>query len=254
MNKFSKPLCGAVCALAVAASALTPATALAEVNYNKAQTLYKTSKTDMPSYSSISVNYSKESEAIKKSTIKTSNKAVAELHYLGTSNSKEKYDYFDENIKDDSYNYFNSQIGVKLNKTGKSVISFKAGDKTYKSSITVKDYVNPMESLTISGVNSGKNLASKFNKQANINEKLKKDIKNGVVKVKAKKGWKIKRIHTSSSTTQLNYSLYTANDKGVSSATLQLGDVKAGDGMNARVQVEFSDSKGGTLSCFYYFN
>lgn len=73
-------------------------------------------------------------------------------------------------------------------KTGTTVISYKARNNTYKQKITVKKYVNPLSTLKIGSLN----LTSKFNKNASYTLSYDKyKNKNLKLQVKAKNGWSI---------------------------------------------------------------
>ena len=59
---------------------------------------------------------------------------------------------------------------------------------------TVKKYENPVKTLKIKGINSGKNLAGKFKNQYNASAAIKKNISNATVTVEAAKNWEITNV------------------------------------------------------------
>lgn len=89
--------------------------------------------------------------------------------------------------------------------------------KIYKTKITIKKYVNPVKSISVTGLKNGgsTDLASLTNKTYDTKEiKLSKIIKNPKVSVVAKSGWKIKRI--------ADYQESTEYEKPVSKATAKI--------------------------------
>ena len=130
----------------------------------------------------------------KISNVKSSNKSVVKI--LSYSNYDNKYNYFHssptalKNSKD-------SYITYQAKKPGSSTISFKVGSKTYKSKIKVLKYVNPLSSLTLTGINDGKSFHEEFNKKTSIGLKVKKSVSNAKITVKAKKGWVITSLRVS---------------------------------------------------------
>lgn len=254
MKQLVKKILCLSLALLVAITAV-PVTAEAAVTYSKNQTLYRTGTGT--SYSSIYVSGLTKSQTIKKSSVKSSNTSVAVPWYLEKSTSSYSYktDYYDSNIKpysnsDSSYSYY---IGLQLKKNGTSTISFKIGSKTYQSKITVKSYVNPLKTVTITGVNGGKNVASKLNKSAyNYDLKLTKTTKNAEVTVKPKSGWKIVSVEVENSDTGDYHRVYNYGTKGVSNATLKLGTLTKGKKVTLRINCQ--DANGTGLWCYYYIN
>ncbi len=133
-------------------------------------------------------------QQIDVSSVKSSNKSVA------TISSVSEYAY-----PETDYDFANGNVYIylKIVKFGTTKVSYKIGSKTYTTTVKLKDskssaYTNPLSSLTISGVNGGKNIASKFKKKSEVKGlKLSSTQKNGKIKVKAKKGWKISYVYVS---------------------------------------------------------
>lgn len=252
MKKLSTRFLALALALTVAGTA-APVTANAQVTAPTKQTLYKTSD-----YSSSSINISctKKSETIKKSSVKTSNPKVAKLRSLSRNVENRKYetDYFNKDWKGytDKSDYYSYSIGLDLLKVGNATISFKVGSKTYKTQVSVKKYVNPLKSLTITGINGGKNLASKFKKTSYAKSaKLKKDLKNVTVKAVPAKGWKINSIYVYDNTDSESYS-HSNYTKGVKNAFVKVDQIKAANYTN--VNINLVDNTGATLYCSYSIN
>lgn len=75
-------------------------------------------------------------------------------------------------------------------KPGKAVISFKVGNQTLKSTVTVKPYSNPLKTFKV----GKKNFVSKFNTTTEYNYFRTSDLKNQKVSIQAAKNWKISSI------------------------------------------------------------
>lgn len=105
-----------------------------------------------------------------------------------------------EYIVYDKKNYDNGALFMTANKTGTTEITVKVKTKsktsTYKTTVKVVKYKNPIKKIKI----GKKNLTKKFNKSINYNcfDEIKK---NDIISIKLKKGWKIKDI-------EWNYSYY----------------------------------------------
>lgn len=117
-----------------------------------------------------------------------------------------------------SHNY------TERKKAGTSTVFFKIGSKTCKTKVTVKKYTNPVKSLTISGVNSGKTLKSKFKSSSSASGKLTTTTRNAKIVLKAADGWKIQDLSLSSSSGV--YQSYSSYSSPKSSATLRVGTLK----------------------------
>jgi hypothetical protein len=152
-----------------------------------------------------------------------------------------------------------ARIGINLlcKKQGDAKIKFKCAGKNYVLPVTVKKYVNALNSITITNVNSGKNIKSKFNKQAKLlNEKSLVLAKNGTVKVSAKanSGWKIKYIciknNKSDSNTGYRHSISMDYYNGVQNASVKLPGYIAAHGGNVEITLENQTDKGEiNISC-----
>ena len=163
--------------------------ALAEIQYDKTKTEYVfDSSTDSEDTGVLGPNHLRDIYMYglpgKLSNVKSSNPSVVEIRDF--SNANYTYNYFRNSPTENSRS---SYIDYKALKPGTSTISFKVGSKTYKSTIKVLKYVNPLSSLTITGFNGGKTFHTKFNKRAELTQKVNKSVSNAKVTVKAKSGW-----------------------------------------------------------------
>ena len=223
-------------ALATVLAALVATPAFAAVDYEKTVTRYLSS-TDGDGYAYIYVYGLTKSQTIKKSSVKVSNnKVVADTlgHYASVYKKLSKNGYTGKS--------YSAGIELTLKKAGTSTVSFKIGSKTYETKVTALKYVNPVKSLTITGVKSGKNLASGFKTSAYANGKA--GNKKGKIAVTAASGWKVTSIYYSNNKTNQSWdhSLYAA--KG----TLNI-PAKIGAGY---VRVSLTNTKtGGSLDVSY---
>lgn len=252
MKQLVKKVFAAALALTVMFTMLAPVTAEAAVTYNKSQTLYRTSKSGT-SYSGIQVSGLTKSQTIKKTSVKSDKTSVVKPWYLERSTSSYKTEYFSSNMTGYSYNYYSYYIGLELKKAGTAKVSFKIGNKTYKTTIKVKNYTNPLSSVTLTGVNSGKNIASKMNSSNYCSTlKLTKTTRNAVVKVKPKSGWKVTSINVENSQTGDTMSISNYGTKGVSNASLKVGTLTK----NKRVTLRITcvDKTGASVYMNYYIN
>lgn len=79
---------------------------------------------------------------------------------------------------------------------------------------------------------------------------IKKAQKNAVITCKAAKGWKITSLGFSNEKTNVARTIY--NDKGISSASLRIGDLVAGQ--PCTIDISLVNTKtGGTQSCSPYW-
>lgn len=268
MNKIAKKIFGVALAAMMAVTTLSPMAVQAadEPQIEAPKTVYLSSSKGTEN-AFIQVFNLKESQMVKKSSVKSSNSKVAKLNYLDTSISKYsgKTEYFQSGMEDSSYNnsYNSNYIGLELLKAGKSTISFKIGSKSYSTDITVKKYTNPLRSVQISGISSGKNIASKLKKRSDANLTLKKSAKNAVIKLKAKSGWKISNVSLARNkkvTYGDSYSYYDrvdsynyASSKGASSVSLRVGTLKGKQPYTVEVRMK-NTKDGGSMDCYYFIN
>lgn len=264
MNKLGKKLLGLALAAAMAVSALSPmAVSAAGPSVQANQTVYQTAKSGSSSTQSIYVYDLTKSQTIKKSTVKSSDSKVAKLYALqkSTYSTSDKTEYYESGMKDSNYSYndYSYLIRLRLLKAGKTTVSFKIGSKTYKTNLTVMGYTNPLSSVKITGINKGKSVASKLNKQNSANLTLKKTAKNAVISLKAKKGWKITDVSMTYYKDNGGYSYsnerysYYSYGEGKSSVALRVGNLVGKGKYNVNISMK-NTSNGGYLNCSYYIN
>lgn len=159
---------------------------------------------------------------VKGSTLKSSKTSVLEV--TGVGNSSNSYNYYSvssgSTLSDSSSSY--AYINLSLKKKGTSNVSFKIGSKKYTVKVNVKNYTNPVSSLKITGVSSGKNLKSKFKSSASASGKLSANTSSSAkIVLKAADGWKIQNLSIYDSTKGISQSYYSSTPKA--SVTLRTG-------------------------------
>ena len=195
------------------------------IEYEKSMTVYlsSTGSSDLR-WDSLSI-FGAGASAVK--SVKSSNTSVLEVaSSTGSKVSYSEVDYMDggkESSRVSEYAYIN----FIPKKAGTSTISFKVGKKTYKTKVTVKKYTNPVASVTMEGVNKGKDFSSKSKKAAfGITAKITTSKDLSKLKVKAAKGWELTNIHYSVEESFESISVRCSS--GCTSKTVYLGPVKKG--------------------------
>ena len=217
--KRMKKICGVLLATVLLVTMFS-STAFAAISIPKSQTVYLRSKSGI-SYTGIvgiAVDGMTKKQKITKSSVKSSNTSVIAPTSMYRSASDYSYQYFDNSGNDSSRSSAYSYIDLVAKKPGTATVSFKIGSKTYKTKVTVKNYVNPAATIKIPGVNSGKNIASKFKSQNYASGKQAKTVKSGKISVKAASGWKLTNISVYDNRTNQTISYWSS--KGVSSVSL----------------------------------
>ena len=114
----------------------------------------------------------KKNDKILKANIKSSNSKVASIYSVSRNKniSLEKNLEEKKGSNESKWENYNYNITIKMKKPGKTVISFKVNKKTYKATINVIKYSNPLKTAKITGLGKG-NLASRLNKHHYTNFK-----------------------------------------------------------------------------------
>lgn len=221
------------------------------IKYDKNVAVYMTGKDYLDSWKSVTIYIDgvPKNQSISKSSVKIiSGKNVVSLSDIWRSTENYSIEYFEKGKKarKDISRY--DSISLTAKKTGNAKISFKVAGKTYTSKIKILPYVNPISSLTITGVQNGssKNLAGKFKKSNEANVQVKKGQKNASITCKAAAGWKITSLTFSNKTTSIGKRI--VSEKGVSSVKLRAGNLVAGQKGYITITL-LNTETGGTQSC-----
>ena len=146
--------------LIVTAPASTLVTVEAAPNYQKTQTFYMTNKNGVKSAASVYVGNLSKSQTIKKKniSINKAGKSVVKLvsaNYNKYTTSTEKVYFTGAANSKNSKNSYYYEIYLNLLKKGSATLAFKitnsSNGKTtsYKTTLTVKNYTNPLKTAKI---------------------------------------------------------------------------------------------------------
>jgi len=239
MNNSIKKFLSIIMTVALIAGITTfsPVTAQAAIEAPKSETLYAQSVGDIISFSVYGIPSGKELDV---PTVKSSATSVATIYNVYSSASNNEYAY------ESAY------IDLKVKKFGTTTVSYKIGGKTYKTKIKIKKYkvkkekyTNPIKSITVSGINSGKDFSSKFDKQEYIPDafKLSGTQENAKVEIKAKSGYEVDSIsvYETYNNGYHNVSKYILQD---SDATFDSLTFKKSDNISYSISVSMHDKEG----------
>lgn len=191
MKKLTKHLSAIAMAFAIVLTTIIPVTVEAKPSYEEKFTAYRyNSNISTPRYTWFYVENLSKSDTIKKSSVKSSNTKSVKINYITKNYSGYETDYISPSYKHDSSSH-NYCIGLSLFKPGKSTISFKIGNKGYKTVVNVAKYENPLATAKI----LGKNYASKLKSENSYDGiKSKSTQKNQTFTFEANKNWKISSV------------------------------------------------------------
>jgi hypothetical protein len=255
MNNFKTKLLALVLVLATALGS-APLAVQAAVSAPTDVTYYLTSK-DGGSYETIYIDGLSKSSKVSK--IKSSDKSVVTLDsyqkssYTGSSTTT--YLNSESEGYSNSYKDYSAYIGFILNKAGTTDITYTIGKKSYTTTITVKDYTNPLKTVEISGLKNGKssNLKGLVDSSSTASAlNLKSDQKNAKIKLAAKKGWKIvsAELHDNDTSTSVQMFNYAG---GLSSVTLLSGTLKKDESYQLYIYL-YHEEDGGSMYITYTIN
>lgn len=216
MKKILKKLSCALLAAAMVC-AMTPLAASAAINYSKTRIVYMPTSGKDLGYDEISISNIPANQNILKSNVKVvSGGSVIALDSFGSSSFKSTTEAFRKGAKPYTHSDHFYNIGFAVKKPGTGKISFK-----------VLRYVNPLKSVSITGVKG--NLAGKFKRSGhNAFRYANKAQKNAVMKCTAANVWKITGVSFNNNRTHTQYSTnYNAPNSGASSSTLRIGNLSA---------------------------
>ena len=221
MKKFSKLMLGIVAGLMVFVS--VPAMAKAAPSCPATETIVFNSTTETNRYTCVSIeNLTKKS---KITDVKSSNKAVVEFRRVCYHHSSYSTSYSDGTDAQDYKSYY-AYIELTAKKAGTATLTYKVDGKKYTTKVVVKPYKNCLESLQVTGINSGKNIASKYKKSHEVYSRNSKAYSRIKIVAKAKSDCTIDRLYFCNQTNGQSLDLPTG---GRRSATAYAPSVKGAD-------------------------
>ena len=243
MKKFSKLMLGIVASMMVFVS--VPAMAKAAPSCPSTATTAFSSTTETSRYTSVYIgNLTKKS---KITDVKSSNKAVVEFrrveyhHYSSSTSYSDGSDGY-------GYNDYYAYIELTAKKTGTATLTYKVDGTKYTTKVVVRPYKNCVESLKVTGINSGKNIASKYSKTSYAYFKNSKAYSRIKIEAKAKTGCTVNSIYLYNNTTGQRLDLSTG---GKRSTTAYAPGVKGTDRWHGEISIY---DKNAGVSRYYYFD
>lgn len=142
--------------------------------------------------------------------------------------------------------------GLEAGKPGTATVKYKIGSKSYSTKVKILAYKNPVKTITLTGVNGGKNFASRTRDglYGNKDMTLPKDVAGAKAKVVPASGWKITSLRIWGYGDSY-YSRYITCTEGLSSATLNCGKLSADKEYS--LSVEFVNASNGATMYVYYY-
>ncbi len=189
---------------------------------------------------------------VKGSTLKSSKTSVLEVNGVSNYTGSSKYYSVSSGKTTSSYSYSNASINLTVKKAGTSNVTFKIGSKKYTVKVKVKSYTNPVSSLKITGVSSGKNLKNKFKSSSSASGKLTATTKEAKIVLKAADGWKIESLNLYNSTDGISQS-YSSYSTPKSSATLRVGTLSKSKKYSVSATLVNTKTEG-TIDIYYTIN
>ena len=148
--------------------------------------------------------------------------------------------------------YCSYYVQLKIVKTGTVTVKYKIGSTQYKMKVKIVPYVNPVKSITVTGVNNSKSFAAKTKSQSwldnNVRLPLKATTKNAKIAIKASTGWKVQNVYFRDEKTFNTISYYY--NSPVTSARIPVGTLNAGRNYGMRVDY-FNPKSGFTFTVWY---
>ena len=139
-------------------------------------------------------------ETISSADVTSSKSSVASIYSITREEQESETEVVENDEVTDDSNTYSYTISIKLKKKGTTVISYKIGTETYSTTVKVVKYTNPIKTLKITGVKSGKNIASKTKTNNYVNFKgVKKS--GSKLSITPKSGWTVEKITFSCSDT-----------------------------------------------------
>ncbi|MBP3234992.1 MAG: hypothetical protein J6M65_11300 [Eubacterium sp.] len=163
------------------------------------------------------------SQKITKGTVKSSNTAVGKIMGYTRrkySSSTAKVDSKSQKKSSSSYTY---TIRVRVLSVGNTNITYDIDGKTYTTVLYIDEFKNPITKMTITGVESGKDISTKidFSKK---NGKLiynSANVKKAKFKITPVDGWRVVRMSCENESTGYEYSKSSySSSKKLKSITL----------------------------------
>ena len=219
--------------------------AASKIKYEKKIVAYYNEKTT-ENYAYIDISGLTKKQKVKNVT--TSNPAVVTLKSISKSFDKTKTVKVVKSAYSNTYSSGYSTITLYVKGVGTATVSYKIGNKTYKTKVTVKKFATPSTSVIITGVNDGKSINSKLDWVDHFCSMDSVDAANAKLTVKTRKGWKLTYADLYYASTGLSKS--RSYDSGFK--TFNLGNLSKNE--NYYMNLTFKDAYDNTYSVTIHFN
>ena len=197
---------------------------------------------------------------INRSDIKVSKgSSGAKLVYFYKNNESYEsgwtpYQAYDKIWLEDNSNYSDSeyyyQVGLSVTKAGTAKITYKLNGENHTINLKVLNYVNPVKSVKLKGYKGGANFASATASQRYVALQQKASIKDAVLTITAKSGWKLTNLSISDARTGSSQGVSFNGSKGVSSLSIDYG--KMTKGHHYSISANFVNAKTGISTWVSY--
>ena len=172
-------------------------------------------------------------------TVKSSNKKIAEVDYSSLTQYADPESYSDSAV-----------IGLRVRKAGMVTVSYTIGSTPYTTIVNIQkvtssaSFLNPVSSLTVGGVNKGKNLVSKLKKGYTSKLPL-KSTKASTLQVATNTGWTLTGVYLyDRNKKETRYRSYSF--KSGESVVIDLAELKKASGTTHQLYLYFENTTGAT--------
>ncbi|MCR5543805.1 MAG: hypothetical protein K6F55_06605 [Eubacterium sp.] len=247
IKRYTKQIIALILAVFLIVSVLPAGNveAASKIKYEKKTVAYYNEKTT-ENYAYIYISGLTKKQKVKNVT--TSNPAVVTLKSISKSFDKTKTVKVVKSAYSNTYSSGYSTITLYVKGVGTATVSYKIGNKTYKTKVTVKKFASPSTSIIITGLNEGKNINSKLDWVNHYCDMDSFDATNSKLTVKTRKGWKLTYADFDYESTGLSKS--RTYDNGFK--TFKLGNISKKD--RYYLNLTFTDAYDNTYSVTIHFN
>ena len=167
-------------------------------------------------------------QKITKGSVKSSNPAVGKIMgYTRRAYNSSTAKVDSKSKKSSTYSYTYT-IRVKVLGVGNTNITYDIDGQTYTTVLYIDEFKSPLQSITLTGVNSGSDFSSKidFSKGNTVMNFDSADVKKAKLKVTPNTGWRVVRMSCENESTGYEYSKVSYS-KSKKLKSLSMGNLKA---------------------------
>ena len=243
MKNIKKMLAVILTALIVVSVLPTVSNAASKINYKTTSYAYYNPGLKS-NIATVEVTGLTSKQKITKGSVTSSNTAVGKIRSYTRRVYKSSTSKVDSKSKSSSSERYSYTIKVRLYSVGSTVISYTIDGKEYHTTLLVEEFVNPVKSIKITGVNSSKNFTKSFDfsKGYGVAEFSSPSQKSKLT-VTANTGWRVVSLDYENLTTGYEYSKYNSSKKKVLKS-ISLGKLSSSCeyNINAVLEDEYGNS------------